>query len=66
MTRGIAASEEFVYEITRLYSGITLTPLDNLRKIRDIQKQKEKRLTRSLPSLRHQNCQPQSHIQRIA
>jgi hypothetical protein len=38
---------------------MTLTSLHQPHKIRrGIQKQKEKRLTRSLPSLRHQNCQP--------
>jgi hypothetical protein len=49
MIRGIAAEEWFIYEIMRLYPVITLTNLDGLRKIRSIQKQKEKRLTRSLP-----------------
>ena len=49
MIRGIAASEPFVYDIVLLCLVITLTSLDELRKIRGIQKQKEKRLTRSLP-----------------
>jgi hypothetical protein len=60
MIRGTAAEERVVYEIILLCLIMTLTSLDDLRKIRSIQKQKEKRLTRSLPSLRHQNCQPQS------
>jgi hypothetical protein len=49
MIRGIAASEKFLYEIVQLCLVMTLTSLHQLRKIRDIQKQKEKRLTRSLP-----------------
>jgi hypothetical protein len=49
MIRGIAAEERFVYEIMQLCLVITLTNLDDLLKIRGIQKQKEKRLTRSLP-----------------
>jgi hypothetical protein len=49
MIRGIAAEERFVYEIMQLCLVITLTNLDDLLKIRRIQKQKEKRLTRSLP-----------------
>jgi hypothetical protein len=49
LIRGIAASEGFIYEITWLCPAITLTNLHQLRKIRGIQKQKEKRLTRSLP-----------------
>jgi hypothetical protein len=58
MIRGIAAGERFVYEIMWLCLLIALTNLHQLRKIRGIQGIKEKRLTRSLPSLRHQNCQP--------
>jgi hypothetical protein len=49
MIRGIAASEPFIYEITVLCQVIALTSSYKLRKIRGIQKQKEKRLTRSLP-----------------
>ena len=49
---GIAAEELFTYEITQLCPVITLTSSYKLRKIRGIQKQKEKRLTRSLPSLK--------------
>ena len=58
MIRGTSTEERFVDEITQLCLAITLTNLHQLRKIRGIQKQKEKRLTRSLPLLRHQNCQP--------
>jgi hypothetical protein len=49
MIRGIAAEGLFVYEIMWLCLVIALTNLDELRKIGGIQKQKEKRLTRSLP-----------------
>jgi hypothetical protein len=49
MVRGIAASERFIDEIMWLCLGTTLTSLRQLHKIRGIQKQKEKRLTRSLP-----------------
>jgi hypothetical protein len=49
MIRGIAAEERFVYEIMWLCLEIPLTSLHQLHKIRGIQKQKEKRLTRSLP-----------------
>jgi hypothetical protein len=51
MIWGIGASGRFIYEIMLLYPVVTLTSLDELRKIRGIQKQKEKRLTRSLPLL---------------
>src|ERR671915_1125478 len=49
MIRGIAALEKFIYEIMLLCLVMTLTSLHELRKIRGIQKQKEKRLTPSLP-----------------
>jgi hypothetical protein len=52
MIRGIATEEQFLYEIMWLYLVITLTNLDELRKIRGIQGtkvQKKRRLTRSLP-----------------
>ncbi len=49
MIRGIAAEEWLVYEITWLCLEIPLTRLHELHKIRGIQKQKEKRLTRPLP-----------------
>ena len=49
MIRGIAASEQFIDEIVLLCQVIPLTNPHALRKIRGIQKQKEKRLTRSLP-----------------
>ena len=49
MIRGTAAEGQFVYEILWLCPVFALTSLDELRKIRGIQKQKEKRLTRSLP-----------------
>jgi hypothetical protein len=42
MIRGIAAEERFIYEIMRLCLVITLTRLDELRKIRVIQGTKEK------------------------
>jgi hypothetical protein len=54
--------EGFIYEILWLCPVIPLTSSYKLRKIKGIQKQKEKRLTRSLPSLRHQNCQPRSNL----
>jgi hypothetical protein len=60
MIRGIAAKKGFLYEILWLCLESALTSLDELRKMRGIQKQKEKRLTRPLPLLRHRNCQPQS------
>jgi hypothetical protein len=53
LVRGIAAEGRFLYEVTVLCQAVALTTLDELRKIRGIQKQKEKRLTRSLPLLRH-------------
>jgi hypothetical protein len=49
LIRGIATSGRFIYEIMVVSLIITLTNLDDLLKIRSIQKQKEKRLTRSLP-----------------
>jgi hypothetical protein len=41
MIRGIAALERIIYEIMWLCLGITLTSLEELRKIRGIQKQKK-------------------------
>jgi hypothetical protein len=49
LIRGITIEEGFLYEIMQLCLVITLTSSYKLRKIRGIQKQKEKRLTRSLP-----------------
>jgi hypothetical protein len=49
LIRGITAEEQFVYEIMRLCPVIPLTSLHQLAKMKGIQKQKEKRLTRSLP-----------------
>jgi hypothetical protein len=49
MSRGTATEEGFVYEIMWLCLEIPLTSLQKLRKIRDIQKTKRKRLSRSLP-----------------
>jgi hypothetical protein len=46
---GNSRLEWFLYEIMQSCLVITLTSLHQLRKMRDIQKQKEKRLTRSLP-----------------
>jgi hypothetical protein len=45
MIRGIAAEERFAYEIMRSCLVITLTSLDELRKIRGIQDTKEKTIS---------------------
>jgi hypothetical protein len=41
MIRGIDAEEQFIYEILLVCLVITLTSIHQLRKIRDIQKQKK-------------------------
>jgi hypothetical protein len=46
MILGIATEEQFVYEIMLVCLGITLTNLDELRKIGDIQGTKEKTISK--------------------
>ena len=54
MVRGIAASGRFIYEIMLLCLVITLTNLDDLHKIRDIQTTKEKTTSELSSFVRHE------------